>query len=51
MRFEIRGLLADCDEIVKRNPSHCGALSGCTLICMRLEFHERARGQQRSKTI
>jgi tetratricopeptide (TPR) repeat protein len=34
--------LADCDEVMKRNPYHFGALSGYALIYTRLEYYERA---------
>jgi len=34
--------LADCDEVIKRNPSHFGALSGYALIYLRLERYELA---------
>jgi tetratricopeptide (TPR) repeat protein len=34
--------LADCDEVVKRNPSHFGALSGYGQIHFRLERYELA---------
>jgi tetratricopeptide (TPR) repeat protein len=34
--------LADCDEVLKRNPQHFGALSGCGQILFRLERLERA---------
>jgi tetratricopeptide (TPR) repeat protein len=34
--------LADCDEVMKRNPYHFGALSGYALIYMRLERYELA---------
>ncbi len=34
--------LADCDEVMKRNPYHYGALSGYGMIYMRLEEPERA---------
>src|SRR3984893_14052703 len=35
--------LADCDEVMKRNPYHFGALSGYALIYTRLEYYDRAR--------
>jgi tetratricopeptide (TPR) repeat protein len=34
--------LADCDEVMKRNPHHFGALSGYGLIYMQLDRPERA---------
>jgi len=34
--------LADCDEVMKRNPYHFGALSGYVQIFTRLQFYERA---------
>jgi len=34
--------LADCDEVMKRNPYHFGALSGLFQIYMELEEYERA---------
>jgi tetratricopeptide (TPR) repeat protein len=34
--------LADCDEVLKRNPQHFGALSGCGQILFRMERLERA---------
>ena len=34
--------LADCDEVMKRNPYHFGALSGYALIYLRLERYELA---------
>jgi tetratricopeptide (TPR) repeat protein len=34
--------LADCDEVMRRNPYHFGALSGYALIYMHLERYERA---------
>lgn len=37
-----RKSLADCDEVVKRNPYHFGALAGYALIYIRLEYYERA---------
>ena len=39
---DLRKSLADCDEVMKRNPYHFGALSGYALIYTRLEFYERA---------
>jgi tetratricopeptide (TPR) repeat protein len=34
--------LADCDEVVKRNPAHFGALSGYGQIYFKLEQYEKA---------
>jgi tetratricopeptide (TPR) repeat protein len=34
--------LADCDEVLKRNPHHFGALSGYGMIYLRLDQPERA---------
>ncbi len=34
--------LADCDEVMKRNPSHFGALSGYGMIYIQLDRPERA---------
>jgi tetratricopeptide (TPR) repeat protein len=39
---DLRKSLADCDEVMKRNPYHFGALSGYALIYTRLEYYERA---------
>ena len=39
---ELRKSLADCDEVMKRNPYHFGALSGYALIYIRLEYYDRA---------
>jgi tetratricopeptide (TPR) repeat protein len=39
---DLRKSLADCDEVMKRNPYHFGALSGYALIYTRLEFYDRA---------
>jgi tetratricopeptide (TPR) repeat protein len=39
---DLRKSLADCDEVMKRNPNHFGALSGYALIYTRLELYERA---------
>jgi len=39
---DYRGSLADCDEVIKRNPSHFGALAGYGQIYFRLEQFERA---------
>jgi tetratricopeptide (TPR) repeat protein len=34
--------LADCDQVLKRNPRHFGALSGAGLIHLELEQHRQA---------
>jgi Tfp pilus assembly protein PilF len=34
--------LADCDEVIKRNPSHFGALSGYAQIYLRLDRPDKA---------
>jgi tetratricopeptide (TPR) repeat protein len=39
---DLRKSLADCDEVMKRNPYHFGALSGYMQIYMRLEYYDRA---------
>ena len=39
---EMRKSLADCDEVMKRNPQHFGALSGYGQIYARLEQYENA---------
>ena len=39
---ELRKSLADCDEVMKRNPYHFGALAGYALIYIRLEHYDRA---------
>jgi tetratricopeptide (TPR) repeat protein len=39
---DLRRSLADCDEVMKRNPDHFGALAGYALIYARLEYYERA---------
>jgi len=39
---DLRKSLADCDEVMKRNPYHFGALSGYALIYTRLEYYDRA---------
>ena len=39
---ELRKSLADCDEVMKRNPYHFGALAGYSQIYIRLENYERA---------
>jgi len=42
MLGELRKSLADCDEVMKRNPYHFGALAGYTQIYIRLEYYDRA---------
>ncbi|HSV18675.1 MAG TPA: tetratricopeptide repeat protein [Casimicrobiaceae bacterium] len=42
MTGDLRRSLADCDEVVKRNPAHFGALSGYAQIYARLAYYERA---------
>ena len=39
---EMRKSLADCDEVMKRNPQHFGALSGYGQIYIHLEEYEKA---------
>ena len=39
---DLRRSLVDCDEVMKRNPNHFGALSGYVQIYVRLEYYERA---------
>jgi len=39
---DLRKSLADCDEVMKRNPYHFGALSGYAQIYARLEYYDRA---------
>ncbi len=39
---EYRKSIADCDEVLKRNPKHFGALSGLGQIHTRLENYEEA---------
>jgi tetratricopeptide (TPR) repeat protein len=39
---DYRRSLADCDEVVKRNPAHFGALAGYGQIYLRLDDQERA---------
>jgi tetratricopeptide (TPR) repeat protein len=39
---DMRKSLADCDEVMKRNPQHFGALSGYGQIYVRLEQYEKA---------
>jgi tetratricopeptide (TPR) repeat protein len=37
-----RKSLADCDEVMKRNPYHFGALAGYAQIYARLEYYDRS---------
>jgi tetratricopeptide (TPR) repeat protein len=39
---DLRKSLADCDEVIKRNPWHFGALAGYTQIYIQLEYYDRA---------
>ncbi|TMH06917.1 MAG: hypothetical protein E6H67_05005 [Betaproteobacteria bacterium] len=39
---DLRKSLADCDEVMKRNPDHFGALAGYAQIYTRLEYYDRA---------
>ncbi|MBI2292922.1 MAG: tetratricopeptide repeat protein, partial [Betaproteobacteria bacterium] len=39
---DMRKSLADCDEVMKRNPQHFGALSGYGQIYIFLEDYEKA---------
>jgi tetratricopeptide (TPR) repeat protein len=39
---EYRKSLADCDEVIKRNPAHFGALAGYGQIYLRLDDPEKA---------
>lgn len=39
---ELSKSLADCDEVIKRNPYHFGALAGYAQIYIRLERYDRA---------
>ena len=39
---DYEGSLGDCDEVLKRNPQHFGALSGYGQIYFRLERYEKA---------
>ena len=39
---DLRKSLADCAEVMKRNPYHFGALSGYALIYSQLEYYDRA---------
>ena len=42
MLGDLRKSLADCDEVMKRNPYHFGALAGYAQIYIRLEYYDRA---------
>ena len=39
---DLRKSLADCDEVMRRNPQHFGALSGYGQIYLRLEDYQRS---------
>jgi len=39
---DMRKSLADCDEVMKLNPYHFGALAGYSQIYTRLEYYDRA---------
>jgi tetratricopeptide (TPR) repeat protein len=39
---DFRKSLADCDEVMKRNPYHFGALAGYAQIYVHLEYYDRA---------
>ena len=39
---DLRKSLADCDEVMKRNPYHFGALAGYAQIYVSLEYYDRA---------
>jgi len=39
---DLRKSIADCDEVLKRNPLHFGALSGLGQIHLQLEEEEKA---------
>ena len=39
---DFRKSLADCNEVMKRNPYHFGALAGYSQIYARLEYYDRA---------
>ena len=39
---DLRKSLVDCDEVMKRNAYHFGALAGYALIYIRLEYYDRA---------
>jgi tetratricopeptide (TPR) repeat protein len=42
MAGDYRRSLADCDEVMKRNPRHFGALAGYGQIYLQLEEYEKA---------
>ncbi len=42
MMGDLRKSLADCDEVMKRNPWHFGALAGYAQIYIQLEYYDRA---------
>ena len=42
MLGDLRKSLADCDQVMKRNPYHFGALAGYTQIYIQLEYYDRA---------
>jgi len=42
LKGRLRESLADCDEVIKRNPQHFGALSGYGQIYLRLEEFDKA---------
>src|SRR5207237_6685780 len=39
---DLRKSLTDCDEVMKRNPNHFGALAGYAQIYARLGYYDRA---------
>jgi tetratricopeptide (TPR) repeat protein len=39
---DLRKSLADCDEVIRRNPLHFGALAGYAQIYVRLGYYDRA---------
>jgi tetratricopeptide (TPR) repeat protein len=39
---DLRRSLADCDEVIKRNPQHFGVLAGYAQIYAQLQYYERA---------
>ena len=44
MKRDFRHSLADCDQVIKRNPNHFGALSGYGQIYFELEQYDKAIG-------